>query len=307
MDAAEKTLTSRRRWRAAAIVCFITIAAVHGDAALATSEPARVQTAAPKRVISLVPAVTEMLYAVGAGSQVIAVSSYDHFPKEVEPLPRVGALIDPDIEKILSLRPDLVIVYGTQDELKVRLTRASIPMFLYQHAGLADITATIRSVGVRVGHAPEAEKVAGDMERGLDDIRTRVAGLPRYKTLLVFGREPGRLTSVYASAGVGFFHDLLEVIGSTDVFADVKKQNVQISSEQILARAPEAIIEFHGRSTPAQLETERKVWGTLSSLPAVKNNRVFLIADERLNIPGPRIVEAARLMADALHPIGSGK
>ena len=86
---------------------------------------------APTRIISLVPAVSEMLFAVGAGPQVVAVSSFDDYPPEVLKLPRVGALLDPDLERILSLRPDLVIVYESQVDLRRQLGRASIPMFVY--------------------------------------------------------------------------------------------------------------------------------------------------------------------------------
>ena len=120
---------------------------------------------------------------------------------------------------------------------------------------------------------------------------------------MIFGREPGSLRGIYASGGIGFLHDLLTIAGGDDVFAEVKRENLQISSEQILARAPEAVMELHGASTPQKLAAERSVWLQLPSVPAVKNNRVYLLANELLTIPGPRVVEAAKLMADALHPI----
>ena len=84
---------------------------------------------APLRIISLIPAVTEMLFAMGAGAQVVAVSSFDHFPPEVDRLPKVGALVDPDLERIISLRPDLVVVYGSQLDLHRQLSRAKIPVY----------------------------------------------------------------------------------------------------------------------------------------------------------------------------------
>src|SRR5205814_5188603 len=154
----------------------------------------------PRRIVSLVPAVTEMLFAIGAGDAVVGVSSFDHFPKEVDTRTRVGALIDPDFERIISLKPDLIVVYGTQGDLITRLDHAHLPMFRYQHAGLADITATIRAIDARVGHAAAANAEADRIERDLADIRRRVASEPRPKTLLVFGREAGAIRGVYASA-----------------------------------------------------------------------------------------------------------
>ena len=89
--------------------------------------------APPQRIVSLVPAVTEMLFAIGAGPRVVGVSSFDKYPPEVSTRARVGALVDPDLERILSLRPDLVVVYATQDEFRAQLERARIPAFVYQH------------------------------------------------------------------------------------------------------------------------------------------------------------------------------
>jgi iron complex transport system substrate-binding protein len=258
---------------------------------------------APTRIVSVIPAVTEMLFAVGAGPQVVGVGSYDHFPAEVEKLPKVGALLDPDFEKILSLKPDLVIVYATQEDFIARLQKASIPIFKYEHAGLADITTTIRQLGERIGRKNEADAVATGIERDLAAVRARVAPRPRVKTLLVFGRESGSLRGIYASGGVGFLHDLLVLAGGTEVFDDVKKQSVVISSEQVMARAPEAIVELYDQeTTDAKLAAERAVWKQLPSVPAVRNNKLHLLRGDFLTSPGPRIAQAARAFADALHP-----
>ncbi|OYW04320.1 MAG: hypothetical protein B7X11_03090, partial [Acidobacteria bacterium 37-65-4] len=173
-------------------------------------------SAAPIRIVSIVPAVTEMLFAIGAGPQVVGVSSFDHFPAEVETRTRVGGLIDPDVERILTLSPDLVIVYGARSDLAARMARAKIPTFTYETGDLANVTATIRRLGARVGRAKAADTEAARIERELDAIRKRVAGQPRYRTLLIFGREPGSLRGVYASGGVGFLHDLLEIAGGDD-------------------------------------------------------------------------------------------
>lgn len=260
-------------------------------------------SAAPMRIISIVPAVTEMLFAIGAGPQVVGVSSFDHFPAEVETRPRVGGLLDPNVERMLTLKPDLVVVYGAKSDLAARLSRAKIATYAYETGGLANVTGTIRALGERIGRKTEAEAEATRIERGLAAIRARVADRPRYRTLLIFGREPGSLRGVYVSGGIGFLHDLLEVAGGDDVFADVKRENIQIAAEQILTRAPEAIIELHEPRSPQVLAAERRVWSQLPDLPAVKNNRVYLLANEMLTIPGPRVVDAAKMMADALHPL----
>src|SRR6478752_3512904 len=138
-------MSSRRgnRARSAAVLLFLFLL-------LGKTTATQLSDRTPSRVISLIPAVTEMLFAVGAGPQVVAVSSFDRYPPEVKQLQRVGALLDPDLEKILSLRPDLVVAYGSQEDLQKQLARASIPVYIYRHAGLSDVTRTIAEVGARV-------------------------------------------------------------------------------------------------------------------------------------------------------------
>jgi iron complex transport system substrate-binding protein len=281
----------------AAAVCSIVVLLLLA-LSLAAQQPAR-----PSRIISLIPAVTEMLFAIGAGPQVVAVSSFDSYPAAVETLPRVGALLDPDLEKILALRPDLVVTYGTQVDLQQQLGRAKVPIFDYSHAGLADVTQTMRQLGARVGRSQEAEKAALDVEAALAEIKRRTNGRTRPRVLLVFGRESGALRGIYASGGIGFLHDMLEAAGGTNVFADVERQSVQATTELILARKPEVILELSGaRAGEQESRAQRAAWNALGSVPAVRSNRVYLIADERTLVPGPRVAEGTRLLAAALHP-----
>jgi cobalamin transport system substrate-binding protein len=257
------------------------------------------------RIISLVPAATEMLYAIGAGPHVVGVSSYDAFPAEVTKLPKVGALLDPNVELILSLKPQMVVVYGTQTDLKQQLARAGIGVFDYRHTGLADVTTTIRSLGERVGASGKADEVAREIERGLDGIRQKVAGRPRPRTLLVFGRERLALRGLYASGGIGFLNDMLDAAGGANVFADVKVQAVQASTEQILARRPEVILEARALNSAwpsGDRQAELDVWNAVASVPAVRSHRVLFLFDDRIVIPGPRVVEGTAAIAKVLHP-----
>lgn len=286
--------------RAGLQACFVTLLLASPDSQISKSPDSQIQ-----RIISLVPAVTEMLYAIGAGPRLVAVSSYDRYPPEVTKLPNVGALLDPNVERILSLKPDLVVVYGSQADLKQQLARAGIGVFDYRHAGLADVTTTIRELGVRTGDAAQAGAVADGIERGLAAIRERVKARPRPRTLLVFGRERLALRGIYASGGVGFLHDMLEIAGGVNVFADVRMQAVQAGTEQILVQRPDVILETRATNSAfpsGDRQSELNVWKVLGSVPAVRNNRVIFLFDDRIVIPGPRIVEGTAAMARALHP-----
>ena len=258
----------------------------------------------PQRIISLVPALTEMLFAVGAGPQVVGVSSYDAYPPQVKSLPRVGALLDPDTERILSLKPDLVLTYGSQVDLQTQLRRASIQAFDYRHGGLDHIFVTMRQLGQRTGHITEANAIVGDIEARIAAVKARVAGKQRPRTLLVFDREPKALRNIYVSGGSGFLRDMLVAAGGQDVFEDVGRESVQATTETILIRAPEVILEIRSQNIPvgAELDEEIATWSRLAAVPAVKNRRVYFVTGQHMSVPGPRVADGIEKMARVLHP-----
>ena len=258
----------------------------------------------PTRIISVVPAATETLFAIGAGPRVVAVSSFDHEPPDVNKLPRVGALMDPDVERILSLKPDLVITYGSQTALEAQLARANIKTYSYRHGGVAEVFASIKDVGQASGHTQEADALVSRLTARLNALKAMVKGRPRLRTLLVVDRQPGTLREIYASGGIGFLHDMLEAAGGDNVFADVKKESVQPSTETLLTRAPQVILEVRaeGLIQPSAVASERNVWMTLASLPAVRDGRIHFLSGSQLVVPGPRLVQGAEEFARVLHP-----
>ncbi|BCS31643.2 ABC transporter substrate-binding protein [Luteitalea sp. TBR-22] len=260
--------------------------------------PAPTEVKGP-RVVSLVPSVTEMLFAVGAGPQVVGVSSFDKFPADVASRPRVGALLDPDVERILALKPDLVVTYGSQSALRAQLERAGIAIFEYRHGGIGETLETLEAIGVRTGHTEEGRAAAGVLRAQLVGIRQRVEGAPRPRTVLVFGREPGAVRNVWASGGKGFLHELLDVAGADNVFADVDRENVQASSELLLARAPEVIVELRAEARAPEATSP---WAVLPSIPAVRGNRIHVLQGDQFVVPGPRLGQAAEALARVLHP-----
>jgi iron complex transport system substrate-binding protein len=200
------------------------------------------------------------------------------------------------------LRPDLVVLYGTQSDLRTQMERAGVPYYANLHRGLPDITQTIRSLGARVGVESAANALAERIERQLADIRVRVATSARPKTLLVFGREPGTLKNIDASGGIGFLHDMLETAGGVDVLADARQQSVLMSTELVLARAPEVIIELRYARGDTTAPSDLNAWDALPSVPAVRNHKVFMLQGEEFVVPGPRVAGATERLARTLHP-----
>jgi len=263
--------------------------------------------ASPARIVSLVPAITEILFAVGARPQVVGVSSFDNFSGDVQSLPRVGGLIDPDVERILSLRPDLVMTYGSQTDLQAQFQRAGIHVYSYRYpttGAITEIEKTIRELGSITGHAAAGETVARRLQSQFDAVRAHVRGRPRPKTMLVIGRDALALRGVFVSGGIGFLHEMLDAAGGDDAFGDQRRESVQPSNEIMLVRAPQVIVELRVGDPPAAdvLQKERAVWSQLPSIPAVRNGRVYLLYGGYLVSPGPRLGEATEQLARVLHP-----
>ena len=164
---------------------------------------------------------------------------------------------------------------------------------------------TMRALG-RADRARRTSREGGARacRPAIDAVKSRVAGKPRPRTLLVFGREPGSLRNIYASGGRGFLHDMLVAAGGEDVLNDIEKESAQVSTEMILARRPDVILELNAanRLNDADLKAVLDPWMTLSSVPAVRNKRVMILNGPGLTVPGPRVVDGIEKMAKALHP-----
>jgi iron complex transport system substrate-binding protein len=267
----------------------------------AAAAPVHTADATPQRVISLVPAVTQIIFAIDGGPRLVAVSNYDREPVQVNALARVGGLLDPDTERILALRPDLVIVYQAQHELEQRLTQAHIRYYEYAHKNLANVMATMRALGDILGTRPAAEQVARGIEEKLQAIAARVARRPKPRVLLVISRDPESLRNIYANGGYGFLHDMIDIAGGRDLFEDIKRENVQPSTEQILARRPEVIIELR-YGAAAIGRDDLSAWRALQSLPAVKSGRLYELVGDRFVDAGPHVADATEEFARTIHP-----
>jgi iron complex transport system substrate-binding protein len=214
--------------------------------------------------------------------------------------------VDPDTGRILSLRPDLVVVYGSQSDVEARFDKAGIQTFNYKH-GVTDAILgtfdTITALGAATGHEAQARELVVRITAAIDVIRNRVAGLPRPRTLLVVGRQPGTLQGIYAAGGSGFLNEMLEIAGGQNVLEDVKRESVQPSSETLLRLAPDVLLELKATAPAGNYPGgDLEVWNTLQSIPAVQNNQVHALVGDYVVVAGPRIAQGAEAIARALHP-----
>ncbi len=256
---------------------------------------------APERIVSLVPAVTEMLFALGAGERVVGVSDYDSYPPEVLDLPKVGALINPNLEKIFELQPEMVITYGTQANLRERLDAAGIRSRSFLHGPIDEMLDYVLELSHELRMQIEGRRLVDEIRGELDAIRGGASGY-RPRVLLAHSREVGTMGSFYSGGGESFFNELIEIGGGVNIFGDVEDDSIQPSLEEVLKRRPEIIIELlpSNRDDPDQIAQRIQDWGQLETLPAVQQERVHVLAGDYLLLIGPRLHLAARRFAEVI-------
>jgi len=254
-----------------------------------------------QRIISTAPSITETLFAMGLGPRVVGDTIYCDFPPAALKLPKIGTLLKPDIETILSLHPDLVVVQKQPNDLADELARVHIPYIEVQSHNLAAVFEQARAIGRAANASAGAEKMIHQIQSELQAVAKLAEGRGRPSVAFIVGHTPGRLEGLIAGSGTSYFSDLLNIAGGANVFSDVTAPYPKISLEEILARNPDFILELSGESPEKQKEVV-DVWRSHRTLKAVANGHVFAMPPGPVLIPGPRAAEAARTILYILHP-----
>jgi iron complex transport system substrate-binding protein len=266
----------------------------------------------PERIISLSPNLTEMIWGVGAFDRVVAVSEFCGFPPEVEKLPRVGGWQNTNLEKVASLRPDLVVLTEAQAPfVKDHLDGLGIPALVVRAQSIGDIKSAIVQVGRAVGRDAEASRLVAELDAELEAVRRLTAGLARPRVLCVVDRLPGTLRDLYVATSGSFFSELVEIAGGEPLTPPANHQYTKLSMEAMVSMDPEVILDIvQSASAPtiiigtgAELaEDPRAVWSALGDVRAVRNGRVYPMNDLSLVHPSQFVGRAARRFAEVIHP-----
>jgi ABC-type Fe3+-hydroxamate transport system substrate-binding protein len=247
------------------------------------------------RIISLAPSVTETLFAIGAGPQVVGVSQYCDYPPAALKLPRVGSFLTPNVEEIVGLRPNLIIGLETaanQRELQA-LQRMGYPVLLTSDDTLEGIEDGIERIGARTGYARQAAVVLTALRARTSEVAKRLKGVARRKVLLVVGHDP------LVAVGGGYLNQLLERADSVNIAAGLGQEWPRVSLEYIIARAPDVILDGQMGSDPA---SPAGFWKRFPTIPAVRNHRIYGYDQDEVLRPGPRIGQTLWTLAALIHP-----
>lgn len=263
--------------------------------------------AAPARIVSTTPGITEILYALGLGDRVAGVTDYCHYPPDALRKPKIGTYTQPNLEAIAALRPDLVIIQVNPIQLGAKLRALKLNVLEIDHENVERLFASIGAVGRAAGAGDAARQLTARLRGDLDAIRIRAAVLPRRKLMFLVGRSANSLEGMMAVGGSSYLNELMELAGGENIFRGAVAAYPRISIEEILARNPDVIVDMGEMAettgvTAAQEQRVVRLWQRYPTLKAVAGGRVYAVAADIFVVPGPRIVDAAREFARMLHP-----
>jgi iron complex transport system substrate-binding protein len=296
------TGSNARRIRTA-IVWIVALAAA---AAASTSTMGATGAAVPARIVSTSPSITETLFALGLGDRVVGVSLYCWFPAGVGTLPKVGTFLRPDVEVIARLKPDLVFVHPGPHQTAAQLKQLGIAAATVDRGSLASVFATIRQIGASAGVPDRASELIATINRRLDQVKSRAAGRPPRKVLIIVGRSTGTLTDITAVGPGSYLHDVAALAGGVNVLSGTRLEYPRISLEAVIQLAPDVIVdvgemgEFPDDAPERRARTAR-LWAGQTLVRAARDGRVHVVTDQAFVVPGPRIVNVAEAMVEWFH------
>jgi iron complex transport system substrate-binding protein len=250
----------------------------------------------PQRIISLAPANTEILYALGLGDRVVGVTEYCNYPPEAAEKPKVGGFSDVDLEQVVGLEPDLVLAASLHTaEVVPALQERGVPVFVADPQTVPEVLETIRTIGHITGKDQAAGALTAQMQERIIAVQETIKDAPRPRVFWELGPE------LYTAGPGSFLNDLIVMAGGENIAADADGPWPQLSLEAIVLKDPEIVVlADHNYGETAETVTQRSGWGNIT---AVREGRIIeLTNDDIVSRPGPRIVEGLEFLARAFHP-----
>jgi iron complex transport system substrate-binding protein len=252
----------------------------------------------PARIVSLAPSITEMVFSLGKGDRLKGVTQHCDFPPEARSLPKVGSYVRPDLERIVALKPDLCIATkdGNPRDVVESLQALGIPVYVVNPRDLDTVVNTLVEIGELLNAEHKARDLAGEMRARIERVKTRVArAVRRPRVFFQIGVVP--IVSVGADT---FIHELITTAGGTNA-AEGTTPYPRFSREQVLELSPEVII-ITSMTRGQVFEEVRDEWKKWNRLPAVRDERIFIVESNLFDRPTPRLIEGLELLAGLIHP-----
>lgn len=251
----------------------------------------------PQRIVTVAPSLTEIVFALGLGDRVVGVGDYSEWPPEVFSKPRIGGLFDVRLEKIVELQPDLAILLPSEERLARQMRELGVEVLTVEHETLRDVEEAMLAVARRAGVSEAGEELA---ERFREQLAADpLAAAPT--VLLTLTREEGELGNVLVAGPDTFYAELLDRLGVTNAFESAGISYPQVGAEEIVRRAPHAIVELQPDVLSRRAQRELlDDWRQLPGLPAATLGCLRVITGDHTLLPGPRAPRLYREIREAL-------
>lgn len=253
-----------------------------------------------RRIVSLAPSATENLFAIGAGNLVVGVTSACDYPPQVKKLPQVGDFMKPSLERVIALKPDLIVIVSSTipkaiaDDLQAR---TKVPVFVFQPQTVSSVLRGLLKLGELTGRKQQAQKLVRELERRLKVIEKRVANKPRLKVVVEIAPPP----SLMVAGPRTYIDDAIRLAGGENAFKDASHPFPLISLETLVAKDPDVYIVAAKGKTGRQLLEEVKRRSGFVSLRCVQKGRVYGIDPDLLFRPTPRLIDGIEKLARLIH------
>lgn len=259
--------------------------------------------APPRRIVSVSPNLTEILYGLGVFDRVVGVTDFCTYPPETKTRERVGGWSTPNLERIVRLHPDMVVLTQAQAPiLAYNLKQLGIRSLAAPGQSVSDVFTAIDEVGKAVEKQPEAEALANSIRVALDKVRRRTSGTMRPTVVIAVDRSPGSLRDLLVATQGSYLADLVEIAGGHVVAPSTASGYSQISKETLVALNADIVLELRPGSLASDAQRARSEWQELPSLKAVRNSRVYELTEDFIPHNSQLIVRTVLLLARILHP-----
>ena len=257
----------------------------------------------PRRIVSLSPDLTEMLYGVGAFSFIVAVSDYDTYPPGVEKLPRLGQLHSPSLEKLMSMRPDLVVINSAQGPLfEDSLKDLGIRYMEASNRSVAETYTAMMALGRATGNEAAAIKLVAATRAGLDRVSRKTAQLPKRRVVLIVDRTPGTMRDLYTATSGSYLAELVQIAGGVIALPPVQGGYAKLRTEDLLAANPDVILDLIQGPINRFSGDPKEAWQEMPELQAVREHHVYSVNEDFVPHASQRMVQTAELFARLIHP-----
>ncbi len=255
----------------------------------------------PSRIVTLSPNLTEIIFALGLGDRVAAVSNECDWPAEAKTKPKVGSFWQPNTEAIIAAKPDLVVCesFPQQKEVAETLKRAGLNVLSLRVESIEELFYAISQIGRAAGCPEKGEPLVADIKKQIDQILAKSSSVGKVKVLWIMQTEPLRVAGVNT-----FVNEIIELTGGQNAIGPTIDQYPSVGTEEILTCGAEVIIQsaMGTEDIAKQQVATEKFWSRYANLPAVKNKRIYVIDPDTVLRLGPRLPEGAQAVARCLHP-----